>query len=243
MKDGLREGRFIEYAENGEIARKMGYSKGYFNDDCELYLQGKKIVEGKWIDGKPDGNWVLYDDQGKNKVAEVEMGKGKYKTEIKSTIKNENAKGCLSAMGFPLNKTTYPEIKLGTLEKGVIMGQLENLNSFTKGRMLQCSGADIGIEHIKNVVFIFDQKETLVAIRLVMPKDKPSKYGGGFGAGFQEVRNQFAKSYHLVSEQIPFVGNSYAKFSEGNCFILIDAPHLSSDMTVDFWVNGFGEAF
>ena len=42
------------------------------------------------------------------------------------------------------------------------------------------------------------------------------------------------KKYTLVSKQIPFVGDSSARFSQGASVILLDAPHLSFEMTLSY---------
>ena len=56
--------------------------------------------------------------------------------------------------------------------------------------------------------------------------------------------NQFFKGkYTQLKEVIPFVGNTYSKYQGGNTFVLVDAPHLSHNMTIYCWLEGYESLF
>ena len=57
--------------------------------------------------------------------------------------------------------------------------------------------------------------------------------GGIVQNGYKLLREK----YKLVGSRIPFVGDTWAKFVDGNTEILLDAPHLSFSMTLEYEHN------
>jgi hypothetical protein len=51
------------------------------------------------------------------------------------------------------------------------------------------------------------------------------------------------KKYKVVSQQIPFVGDAHARLTQGTSVILLDAPHLSFEMTLNYLSTGLLTAF
>ncbi len=240
LRNGMLEGEYKQYLANGELL-VANYNKDTLEGNCTGYLNEKLTLKGSFKSQKAHGNWVAY-NQKEEKIGEVEMQNGNYKTPVTSYLKNTDNAGCCSFRNFKLNHSTYPEVKLGFLDHNYFPVETIEPNKFTKGRMLAFNGSSIGSEDLKLGHFIFDKEDVLVAVVFTMPQGASSKYGGGFMANFKAMRDLFAKDYKLIEEKIPFVGNSYAKYSNGNCYILVDAPHLSFDMTVYYWVNGYADA-
>jgi hypothetical protein len=240
-KSDSLEGLYKMYNKNGELESSYQFTNGKVNGEVQVYDKGKPVVKGNFQNGKANGTWVLYNENSEQ-IGKVEMANGAYKGPVQSSSKIAEQSGGASFLGFTLNKTTYPEVKLGFLDKGYVPATASERNGFTGGRMVAFSGSEVGMEDIKEGSFIFDKDDKFVALRFTLPKGKSSKYGGGRMANFHALRDALAKEYKLVSENIPFVGNSSAKFYRGNCYVLIDSPHLDFDMSVYYWLDGFAEA-
>ena len=67
------------YFENGKISTTFSYTDGLLNGPITINDdKGVKIVEGNYRNGKEDGKWIFYDENGKvKKTEEYELGKKK----------------------------------------------------------------------------------------------------------------------------------------------------------------------
>lgn len=66
----------------------------------------------------------------------------------------------------------------------------------------------------------------------------------GFGfllglASFDRIYQNLAEKYSLVRKDVPFVGDKYVRFEQGDTIIEIDAPHMSFDMAVIYMTADF----
>src|SRR5262249_55527182 len=104
------------------------------------------------------------------------------------------------------------------------------------------SPGEVGLENVKKGFLVFDKDGVLVALTLVMPKDRPTKYGPGFGGYFKMAKEDLTDKFKLVEQRVPFVGNSFAKFQSPACIVTLDAPHHSFQMTVNYWLKGHENA-
>jgi hypothetical protein len=240
-KSDSLNGPYKTYDKNGELESSFSFTNGRASGEILIYSDGKVVVKGNFQNAKANGTWVLYNANGEQ-IGKAEMKNGVYKTAVQPSSKKAERSQGASFLGFTFNQATYPEVKLGFLDKGYVPPTVLAPNKFTGGKMLFFTGNDIGMEDVKEGHFIFNKDDILVALRFTMPKGKSSKYGGGRMANFHEMRDAFAKNYELVSEEIPFVGNSSAKFYGRNCNIFIDSPHLDFDMSIYYWLDGFAEA-
>ncbi|HID65908.1 MAG TPA: hypothetical protein EYP32_03350 [Aquificaceae bacterium] len=107
------------------------------------------------------------------------------------------------------------------------------INKYSYGPMFKISGKQTNIDGLKEVTFIFDKKNKLVAVIMTFPKDFRDYYWNRI---FETLKNK----YRLVDYRIPFVGNKFAKFVDGNSIIILEAPHLSFEISLlyatrDFW--------
>jgi antitoxin component YwqK of YwqJK toxin-antitoxin module len=65
IKNGLREGEWISWYEDGKIWSKGNFKNGNRDGMGYVYFPSGKIqIEGPYIDGKRTGLWRSYDDQG-----------------------------------------------------------------------------------------------------------------------------------------------------------------------------------
>lgn len=128
-------------------------------------------------------------------------------------------------LGFELGKATIEEVQntYKTTEAGI--------SAYTAGRILNVDPYEIGMQDLEKVVFIFNQDGTLSVVDMTFNQSK-----------FDELYGQLNKKYKLVKKQIPFVGNKYAEYKNGNSTVKLDAPHMSFELDVIYGQNSFFKA-
>lgn len=128
-----------------------------------------------------------------------------------------------TVFGMTLGKTTEKET--ADLYSGYSsLGE----NRYSHGNMYNIPVKDISFDGLQEVTAIFDSNGILVAVLAKLPKEK-----------FDYINSSLKKKYKLISQQIPFVGNKFTKYSNGNTQILLDAPHLSFEMTLSYLQTNF----
>ncbi len=60
---------------------------------------------------------------------------------------------------------------------------------------------------------------------------------------FDDVQHYLAKKYPVKSKNIPFVGDRYVKYAQGDSIVELDDPHLSFEMNVRYLNNALVRAF
>ena len=60
---------------------------------------------------------------------------------------------------------------------------------------------------------------------------------------FRKTLATLSGKYKLVEKRVPFVGDSYAKFRQGDSIVELDAPHLSFNMSLRYLTNDLQAAF
>lgn len=66
IENGLREGKWISWYENGMIWSETNFDKGVKNGPTTSYYpDGNKRYEGQYKNGKEFGKWIYYDKSGK----------------------------------------------------------------------------------------------------------------------------------------------------------------------------------
>jgi hypothetical protein len=91
--------------------------------------------------------------------------------------------------------------------------------------MLKGDGAGLEVEGLSEITLIFDKSDKLAAVLMTLPKQEGM--GDMQNGVFRKTLNTLSGKYKLVEKRVPFVGNSYAKFRQGDNIIELDAPHLS----------------
>lgn len=105
-------------------------------------------------------------------------------------------------------------------------------NKYSNGNMYSVPVSSISFDGLKKVTTIFSKDGKLVAVSTTWPKSK-----------FDYLNKTLSDKYKLVSQQIPFVGNKKATYRDGATEILLDAPHMSFDMTMDYVNDDLMQAF
>jgi hypothetical protein len=132
-------------------------------------------------------------------------------------------------LGLEIGVATLAQVKA---KVGAVTSLAEiGTNKFTDGVMLGGGGEGLDVDGLHKITFIFDKKDVLQGVVMTLDKN--------FRPTFEELR----KKYTVVSKQIPFVGDSRARFSQGSSFVVLDAPHLSFEMTLSYISGPFDQAF
>lgn len=119
--------------------------------------------------------------------------------------------------GLEIGKATIKDVKAqyGVKNAGV--------NKYSGGEMYDLDVSKIDFEGLKKATVIFSQDGKLLAVLTTLPKNK-----------FDYLLNGLGNKYQVVSKQIPHVGNKSAKLVNGNTEILLDAPHMSFEMEMNY---------
>ncbi len=125
--------------------------------------------------------------------------------------------------GFELGKATYSEViaKYSPKQSGT--------NAISQGKAITISSSNFELLQ-GDVSFTFDANDKLIYVGMTLHKDK-----------FNDILSSLSK-YKAVSKNVPFVGNKSAKFKDGNCEIILEAPHLSFSMELYYITTEFKKA-
>jgi len=145
-------------------------------------------------------------------------------------INNVMASSPLAPLGFVLETTSPSDVRTQLKGKGSI--ESLGINRYSRGIMLKVAGKAFDVRGLKEVVFIFDAADQLTAVNLHMDKRQ-----------FMSVFKLLKEKYVLVKKQIPFVGNKSARFRYGKANIVLNAPHMSFDMTATYQTDKFEKAY
>jgi len=242
FKDNLLNGKHERFSEEGALLSDIQYKDGTWHGDLKIYMDEKKLIEGQFLEGKANGVFTLFERDGETILSTVEMENGLYLNKTNAFAASQKSANA-NFMGFELGKATYPDVKLGFLNKGIIMGESSDVNAVSKGRIIFFDASEIGLDFVKNGTFIFNEEQILVGVRYSMDKNIRSRHSAGFGAGFHSMYAYFKdEGYKLVNKRIPFVGNTSATFKRHNSHIFLDAPHLNFEMTVNYWLDNYKRA-
>lgn len=149
-------------------------------------------------------------------------------------LANDQSPTTVSPLGYTIGSATLASVEKSLRRKTDV--KPNGTNRYSAGPMLLAEGAGLGVEGLQSALFIFDSKETLVAIQLTLNK-------GALGEEFDRTYERLAAKYKLVRKTVPFVGDKVARFEKGDAVIELSAPHLSFAMTVTYMTRGFEQAF
>jgi hypothetical protein len=102
------------------------------------------------------------------------------------------------------------------------------INKWNGGRMYEISPDATGIEGLQSLTAIFSPEGRLVALLMTLDKSR-----------LRDVLEALRTRYKVEAENIPFVGDASARFRSGNTLALVEAPHLSFNMTVSYLTDDF----
>ncbi len=135
-------------------------------------------------------------------------------------------------------------LALGEVDKTTILKSFPNakfsengINKWTGGPMMYASGAYFDIDDLQDVQFIFDQNERLQCVIMRFPKGDIKK------ENFDKIKNIMDRKYKLVQQQIPYVGDKYARYEFNDMIVELNAPHLSFTMEVTYSTKAFRDSY
>ena len=102
--------------------------------------------------------------------------------------------------------------------------QHKGKNKYTGGDMYTLTPDELGIEGLQAVTVILNKGNKLVAVLTTFPKHK-------FKYLFDTMKQ---KRYKLTKKNIPFVGDTSAEFRHGRTVVILDSPHLSFQMDLNY---------
>lgn len=97
------------------------------------------------------------------------------------------------------------------------------MNKYSNGAMYELDPSELSMEGLHSSTIVFGSDGKLQAVLSTFSKDK-----------FDYLFGTLKKKYKLVNSSIPFVGNKYAKFIDGNTEITLNAPHMSFEMDMNY---------
>ena len=114
------------------------------------------------------------------------------------------------------------EMKFSEFQKKVRSTDM-GINSWSKGVMRGIPVEELNIEGLKDAVAIFNEDNILVGLLLTFNKSK-----------FDSLNAMAKQNYQTVSSQIPYVGDKFVKYKDGDTEIRLDSIHMSFDMSMVF---------
>ncbi len=97
------------------------------------------------------------------------------------------------------------------------------MNQYSEGKMFKINVNELQFDGLEEAIAIYSKDEVLKAILLKLPKSK-----------FDYVLKSLESKYKNINKNIPFVGDKSAKFVDESTDIIVDAPHLSFVMSLEY---------
>ena len=119
--------------------------------------------------------------------------------------------------GLEIGKASIQDMKAAHSAKSA------GTNAYSGGDMYELDVSRIEFEGLKSVLVIFNPSGKVEAVVATLNKDR-----------FDAVAKGLSGKYKTVSKQLPFVGNKKMVWADGNTEIVLDAPHLSFDKTMQY---------
>lgn len=136
-----------------------------------------------------------------------------------------NAMAAPSPFGLEMGKATIDDAKKRY--------QLEShgKNPVSQGENFEIVTKDIDFDGLQSLNITFNKDRKLVSLSANLGKYR-----------FDALMKSMQAKYTLVNQDIPFVGDKYAQFRDGNIEIMLDAPHLGFDMTLMYIQSDYLQA-
>lgn len=109
--------------------------------------------------------------------------------------------------------------------------KLTGTSSWTNGEIYESDGSVYNLEGLKNIVYIFSLSNRLDVVILKMNNN-----------AFDKVNSYLRSKYSVVSQDIPYVGDKSVQYTQGNSIIILEAPHLSFEMSLFYKTTAFDTA-
>jgi len=115
---------------------------------------------------------------------------------------------------------------------GVTKLENDGINKYSGGPMLSSNGDGVGLDGLSNLTFIFDKDNVLAAVLMTLPKN-PTDVFAKLSGKYQVVDNKIDK----------FMNYGNAKLEKGETVVVIEALHLSFDMSVRYLTKQLSAEF
>ena len=125
-----------------------------------------------------------------------------------------------SPLGIELNKSTLDDVK----KSYRIVTSNQNEGYYYNVLDVQ----NVPIETLSRIILVSNSKNIIEVVLIELSKDK-----------FDETYKMLSSKYKVLSSELPFVGDKYAKLQDGDCHILINAPHMSFTTSVMYTTKDF----
>lgn len=115
------------------------------------------------------------------------------------------------------------ELGQSTLDEAKAKYRLQHVGTsrYTDGPIFELDPGQVDFQGLQQVKLIYWPDGKLGGVILTLGKYR-----------FDEVVGMLTEKYRLVSRERPFVGDASAELRDGKTRILVEAPHLSFEMTV-----------
>ncbi len=122
-----------------------------------------------------------------------------------------------SPLGIELNKSNLDDVK----KTYRILRSTQNATQGYYNNFLDTQ--NIPMDTLSEVDVISNDNKIVEGVLLELNKNQ-----------FDEIYKMLSDKYKVLSSQLPFVGNKYVKLQDGDCYITIEAPHMSFKMSVAY---------
>ena len=139
-----------------------------------------------------------------------------------SLAKDEN----VGPFGLNVGKDTFDTLKNEFDEYNCDYNQH---SAITLGVLVKCSSRNFDFDGLLgDVLLIFSDDNRLDAAVLAISKHK-----------FDSILSSLSSKYKIIQKHKQFVGDAYAKLKGGNINIVLQAPHLSFEMSLIYSTDNF----
>lgn len=132
-----------------------------------------------------------------------------------------------SAFGITLGKTTLDEFR-----KEYPSAVKEGISDWTDGEIFSVPVNDLNFEGVKGDYVIFTRDGKATAITIDIDKER-----------FNAIHEMLTKKYKVSKKDIPFVGNKFVRYKNGDDVIELNAPHLSFKMNLLYAEKEFMDTY
>ncbi|MCK9454736.1 tetratricopeptide repeat protein [Sulfurimonas sp.] len=214
-------------AEQGSVISMYNIGLLYYNgtagikqDHRKSLDYWKRAAEQGFVDAEV-ALGILYEETGDIKNAQFWYKKAIAQGSVvaQNNLKNMSTVSVNPApFGLKIDEATYSEsIKKYPLYEDA------GINKYSNGKMIFIKVDQLHFDGLKEAKLIFSQSEKLQGVLLTLPKEK-----------FDDLYSSLSHKYTLVDKNIPFVGDKYAKFVEGNTIIELKALHIGFQTTLQY---------
>ena len=129
-----------------------------------------------------------------------------------------------SPFGLEIGKATLKEVQAKYKIKKV------GINAYSGGEMYDVAG--IKFDELRKTRIIFSKDGKLLAIICIFPNNK-----------FSDLLDDLKEKYHLVTKKIPFMGDKHVEFVDDDTSIVLNAPHMTFLMAMQYVHKEFTKRF